>query len=281
MTTRSIVALGIATLMAAACGGGDDGGGGDPDAMGPTDIAFGDTALVVVLNPVVNDMNDDNVPAPGTVREAVTLTTDDEVTATTGADGLAVLGPLTAGSRTVTLSGGGLSGSFSIMMSAGDLTEIAVAADGDTATVMIEIDYKSAQAATITADMSNDAVNDALSVSDTVVFVEGGSYTGDLDLSGSRITLFGAGVLGGEVTIDGNVEMSGSDSRIRGTHITGNLTAPASGLGVSFSQIDGSVSGEGSDATFLANGLCGTVDLTGSGLVALDNAGAAPITACP
>lgn len=278
--TKWIVGTFAMALVAGGCGG-DGGGGGDPDATGPTDVAFGETALVVVLNPVVNDANQANLPTPGTVRADVTLTADDDVVATTDASGIAVLGPLSAGLRTVTLSGGGLSGAFSIMMGAGELHEVAVAADGSMASIMVDIDYKSDDVTTITADMSNATVNDALSVSDRVVFVEGGSYAGDLDLSGSRVTLFGAGARGGEVTIAGNVVMSGSDSRIRGTLITGSLSVPASGLGLSFSQVDGTTSGEGSDATFLANALCGTVSATGSGTVALDNAGMAPITACP
>ncbi len=39
--------------------------------------------------------------------------------------------------------------------------------------------------------------------------------------------------------------MSGSDSRIRDTRITGNLAGPASGLGMSFSRVDGATSMEG------------------------------------
>jgi hypothetical protein len=181
----------------------------------------------------------------------------------------------------VTLSGSGLTGSFSVMMTAGELREIALAAEGTRASVMVELDYKSDRMTEISPTMSNAAVNDALSVSDAVVFFQGGTYPGDLDFSGSRVTLFGAGVLGGEVVVSGNVTISGSDSRIRGTRIAGNLTTPASGVGLSFSQVDGATRSEGSDATFLANALCGGADLTGSGTTVLGNAGASPVTDCP
>jgi hypothetical protein len=261
-------------VWVAACGGGDD----DID---PTDVMFGDTALVVVVNPIINDANDEPMPEPGTVREGVELASDDGVSATTGADGIAVLAPLTAGTRTISVSGGGLDGSFSVTLGEGDLLELALAAEETRAEVMVEIDYRTDQVVELTPDLTNEQVNDALAVSDTLVFFAGGLYSGDLDFAGSRVTLFGEGVLGGEVTIDGNVTMSGSDSRIRGTQITGDLTIPASGTGLSFSRVDGTTTAEGSDATLLANGLCGSASITGSGSIVLGNGGIAPATGCP
>jgi len=280
MRLCSLILASITASALCACGGDD--GKGPPDAgNSPTEVRFGDTVLVVVVNPVVNDANSKSVPTPGTAQAGVTLTSDDEATATTDARGIAVLGPLTPGARTITLSGAGLTGSFSVMMADGVLRELALAADGSSASIMVEIDYKSDQITEISPMMSNAAVNDALKVSDRVVFFAGGTYDGDLDFSGSRITLFGEGVLGGEVVINGNVNVSGSDSRIRGTQITGNLTIPASGVGLSFSQVDGSTESEGSDATYLANALCGSVNLTGSGTIVVGNAGAPPVTECP
>jgi hypothetical protein len=261
------------------CGGG---AGGATDAGNdPTDVRFGDTALVVVVNPVVNDANSATIPTPGMPRSGITLTTDDDVSSTTDASGIAVLGPLTPGMRTVSLSGSELTGSFAVMMTDGELREIALAAEDARAEIMVQVDYKSDRVTEITPAMSNAAVNDTLAVSDTVIFFGGGTYQGDLDFSGSRVTLFGEGVLGGEVTLQGNVTVSGSDNRIRGTQITGNLTVPASGVGVSFSRVDGDTESDGSDATFLANALCGTVTLTGSDSIVLGNAGAAPLTDCP
>jgi hypothetical protein len=258
-----------------ACGGGDDGG------TGPTDVRFGDTALVVVVNPVINDANDQQVPAPGSVRDGVVLTTDDDVAATTGPDGIAVLAPLTAGVRTVSVSGGGLDGSFTVTMTGGELREIALAADGTRAEIMVEIDYKSDRVVELVPTMTLAEVDAALPVSDAVVFFAGGTYVGDLDFSGSRVTLFGAGVLGGEVTLDGDVTVSGSDSRIRGATITGALTIPASGTSVTFARVDGDLDATGSDTTLLASSLCGAETISGSGSIVLGNRGAAPAAACP
>jgi hypothetical protein len=267
--------LALVLVLAAACGGGDE------EGIDPTDVRFGDTALVVTVNPAINDGNKRSVAAPGTARGGIKLRSDDGIADTTGTDGIAVLAPLTAGTRTITVSGGGIDASFTVTMGAGELREVAVAAQDTRAQVMVNIDYKSARTVELSPAMTSAQVNAALGVSDSLVFLAGGVYSGDLDFSGSRVTLFGEGVLGGTVTIQGNVRMSGSDSRIRGARITGTLTVPASGTGLSFSRVDGTTTVTGSDATLLANALCGNASITGSGSLAVGNGGVPPTAACP
>ena len=109
------------------------------------------------------------------------------------------------------------------------LREVALATDAGRAELMANVDYKADQAFEVAPTMTNAQVNDVLKVSDRVVFFAGGRYQGDLDFAGSRITLFGEGILGGNVILDGNITVTGSDSRIRGAEITGTLTIPASG----------------------------------------------------
>jgi hypothetical protein len=256
-------------------------GGDGASGIDPTDVRFGDTALVVVVNPTINEANRHQMPTPGPARGGVVLSSDDGLSDPTGADGIAVLAPLTAGLRTITVVGGGIDGTFSVMIGDGELRELAVAAEATRVEVMLEIDYRTNGVVEIDPSMTNAQVNDALKPSDSIVFLRGGTYTGDLDFSGSRVTLFGEGVLGGAVTIDGNVTMSGSDSRIRGARITGNVSVPASGTGMSFSRVDGAASAAGSDTTLLANALCGTSTITGSGSIVVGNSGTAPITNCP
>lgn len=265
-------------LALVACG---DDGAALPDANSPTDVPFGTTAIVVVVNPIVNDANTEmGLPAPGTVREGVTLTTDDNVTATTGADGVAVLAPVTAGTRTITVSGAIAGGTFSVTVADTTLREVALAATPGSAQIMVNLDYKSDQAFEVMPTMTNAEVNSALAVSDRVVFFQGGSYNGDLTFAGSRVTLFGEGLLGGKVILNGNINVTGSDSRIRGADVTGTLTIPASKVGLSFSKTTGAVTSSGSDSMFLQNKLCGTEMITGSGVTVLGNTGAAPAPAC-
>lgn len=277
MNFRAVLCLGFV----AACGGGDD-GDGSPDANDPTNVPFGTTAIVVVVNPVINDANvATGLPAPGSVVAGVTLTTDDGVSATTGADGIAVLAPVTAGTRTVTVSGAVSGASFTVMVADRTLREVALATDNGRAELMVNVDYKADQVFEVNPGMTSAEVNDILAVSDRAVFFMGGTYVGDLDFSGSRVTLFGEGVLGGRVVLDGNMTVTGSDSRIRGAHLNGSLTMPASKVGLSFSRVDGPVASEGSDGMLLANALCGTESVTGSGTIVVGNRGAAPIEACP
>lgn len=114
---KTSLTLAVITLvLSAACGGS---GSGTPDANDPANVPFGATAIVVVVNPTINDANAHTVPTPGTARAGVTLTTDDHVTATTGATGIAVLAPVTAGTRTITVSGTGATGSVSVMIANG------------------------------------------------------------------------------------------------------------------------------------------------------------------
>lgn len=263
-------------------GCGDDGAGSTADANSPTNVPFGTTGIVVVVNPAINAMNTKTgIAAPGSVVSGVKLTTDDNVTATTDANGIAVLAPVTAGTRTITVSGAVSGGTFTVTVADKTLREVALATDNGRAGVMVNVDYKADQAFEVSPTMTNAEVNSVLSVSDRVVFFKGGNYVGDLTFAGSRVTLFGEGAIGGNVTLEGNVTVTGSDSRIRGTHIIGALNIPASKVGLSFSRVDGAVTSEGSDGMLVANALCGNETVTGSGTIALGNRGAAPISSCP
>jgi hypothetical protein len=258
----------VALLAALACG----------DGTGPTDVSFGVTTFVVLANPIVNDLNDANVPAPGSSRSGVSVSVAGGPSGTTDANGVVVLSPVTAGSKTLSLSGGGSSGQASVSIADKDLREVAVSLSGSTAQVMANILYAfGGTVVEITPSMSLADVNAALAQSGTIVFFAAGTYTGDLMFSGSNVTLFGAGNQGGAVTLNGNVTVEGSGNRIRGARITGNLTVPGSGFGMAFSRVAGAFDLDGSGGTLLNNAFCGTVTIAGSGTRILGNAGLAPI----
>ena len=258
----------FALLAALACG----------DGTGPTDVPFGITTFVVLANPIVNDLNEATVPTPGTTRSGVAASVVDGPSGTTDASGVAVLSPVTAGAKTLSLSGGGASGQVSVSIADKDLREVAVALSGSTAQVMANILYAfGGTVVEITPSMSLADVNAALAQSGTIVFFEAGTYTGDLNFTGSGVTLFGEGNQGGSVTLNGNVTVEGSGNRIRGARITGNLTVPGSQFGMAFSRVAGAFSMEGSGGTLLNNAFCGSVTIAGSGARLLGNAGLPPI----
>ena len=268
-TLRQTVIL--ALLFSVGCGG----GGTDP-----SDVTFGETTFVVLVNPVVNTANGIAVPPPGAMQNAVTVGVDGGPTETSGDGGVAVLAPVIAGARTLSLSGGTASGTTAVSIVDRDLVEVAMALDGSGAAVMANVRYEfGGQVVQINSTTPLAEVNAALSQSNIIVFFSAGTYTGDLVFSGSNVTLFGQGASGGLVTLSGNVTVSGSGNRIRGTRIVGNLSVPGSNAGVSFTRVAGTLTAAGSSAVFLNNAFCGVVTVSGSNSIVLGNAGLDPIPA--
>jgi hypothetical protein len=253
--------------------------GGD----GPTDppgAVYGETTVVYVMNPVVNDVNAAAVPTPGTTRSGIDIAVTGGPSGTTGTNGELVLAPLTAGLQPVSFTIGATTGQLDLDMAQGDLQEIAVALDGSGAGQMANVRYAfGGTVAEITPAMSITEINAELARSNLIVFMRAGTYPGGLNFSGSNVTLFGQGAQGGTVTINGNVTVSGSFNRLRGARIIGNLSVPASGAGISYSSVSGTVTVDGSNAVLLSNAFCGTTTVSGSGVLALNNAGLAPIAA--
>jgi hypothetical protein len=271
-------ALLLSTVMCAGCNADDSDDGTDP-----TVVNLGETTFVVILNPAVDDLNDRSVPSPGPVREGVAATAR-PASATTGPLGIAVLRDVDAGDVDLGLAGHGLDASVSTNIRDRDLVELAIAADEDGAAQMARVVYRFGdEVVELHPDDSIDAVNDAISASNRIVFLAGGVYHGDLEFSGSDVTLFGAGATGGEVTIVGNVTVSGSGNRIRGAHIQGDLDLSGSDAGMSFSMVDGHVEVSGSDGVFLESTFCGPVDVSGGGSTFLGNRGleGGPPPECP
>ena len=244
------------------------------------EVKYGETTIVVMLNPVINDANEAALPSPGIVRSGVRVSVEGGPSDTTDASGIAVLAPVTPGTRTLSFSGGGIAGQVILEISEGDLREIAVAADGSDASIMANVQFAfRGVVREVTPSMSQAQVNAILSESNAIVFFASGFYHGDLQFSGSNATLFGQGPRGGNVTIDGNVILDGSRNRIRGAIVNGNLSVPGSNAGISFGRVHGNFDLSGSDGTLLSNQLCGASAVTGSGARLLTNGGLAPLSA--
>lgn len=197
---RALICGLIGIGLAVGCGAGD-GTGGDP-----TEVILGETTFVVVVNPVVNDVTDAVVPEPGTARSDVLVEADGGGPRVhSDADGIAVLSPVAAGSRTLSLSDRGIGGSLMEGIADMDLVELAIAGEGDRVERMARVVYAfGAEVVELTANTPISAVNDALANSNRIVLLEGGTYEGDLEFSGSDVTLL-------QSAFCGPVDVGGSD----------------------------------------------------------------------
>lgn len=251
------------------------------NSTGPVDattVPYGQTTFVVVLNPLVNSINTVAVPTPDTVRVGVSASVRLGPSDVTDSAGVATLSPVSAGDRTITFVRDSVSGDATVGIESKDLRELAVAFTPSGVGIMTNILYAfGGRVVEVTPRMPIGDVNKYLSESNVIVFLRGGTYTGNLTFSGSNVTLYGEGRRGGTVTINGSVTVGGSGNRIRGARITGALSVPANGFGMSLSRVDGQFQLNGSGANLLQNVFCGSVNSPTSNVTALGNAGMAPI----
>lgn len=269
MWTARALALGA---LAAALGCGDG-------TTEPPEVTFGETTFVVIVNPTVNDDNDLVLPPTGTSRAGVVVSLDEGPPATTDAAGIAVLAPVPAGTRVLSLSGSGESGQLTLTIEEGDLREVAVALTADGAAVMTNVRYPfGGQVIEVTPSTPIAEVNEALAMSNVIVFFRGGVYSAELlEFQGSNVTLFGEGERGGTVTLNANVTVGGSSNRIRGARVTGSVSVPGSDGGIAFGRFEGAFDVSGSSSVLVLNGFCGAVTLGGSNATAIGNAGLPPV----
>ena len=271
---RAIVLSLFIVTVTAACGPDDD-----RDPTDPTDVTLGETTFVVVVNPTINDINEAPMPEPGPDRSGVDVESSTS-SAQTAEEGIAVLSPVEPGQVELGFRSDDIDATLNQSIADRDLVEVAVAVEDDEAQQMVRVVYAFGDTVVeISADDPIDVVEDALSASDQIVLLSEGTYTGDLDLSGSNVTLFGADLTGGRVVIDGDITISGSDNRIRGAHIKGNLEVGGSSTGISFSRIDGDAELSGSDNVLLQNQFCSSITISGGDTVALGNRGLEPLSA--
>lgn len=259
----------ICALLVSACG---------EDTPPPTDVVLGETTLIVLVNPRLNTLNSAAVPPPGASRAGVKVSVEGGPSATTDAEGVAVLPGVAAGQLSLRFSGSDTPLLVNVVEK--DLRELAVSVTDAGPRVMAELRYPfGGQVVEVKPEMSISEVNQVLNGSNRIVLFRGGSYTGDIQFNGSSVILFGEGPNGGRVTLTGNVSLNGSNNRIRGARVTGQLSMNGSGNGLTFSQLNGKAVSDGSDGVFLGNRFCGEVRLSGGNLTVLENAGSEPLPA--
>jgi hypothetical protein len=283
----------VAALLSTACGddGSSSGGEGGTGATGSgststgnvdPDVNAGQTVIVAIVNPVVNDGHQNGVPdSLGDERDGVNVDAEpggEDLSE----DGIAVV-DVAPGS--IDLSVGEASLSVQVVAE-GDVIDAPVAVTGDTgaffdATPVRYAVGKDSGAWFFDPENELDEIRARLEEDDQVVVLGPGTYQGDLTISGSNVVIFGEGWSERAVTIDGSVLVQGTGVRLRGVTITGDLESRGNTLGISFSLVRGRTEIFGNASAFLVNVFCGGATVPSSNATLLENAGVAPITELP
>lgn len=282
MTAGRLLVAAALVFTTGACGGDDDEGG---EQNTNPDQPFGETAIVVVANPVVNGAN--TTPVPSVLdpdrRDGIAVDAEPGGDTTTDASGLGVIDEgLAQGDLGLTFAGGPTL-PFSIV-SDGDVYDLAVAFDGNAVEASDNFPIRYAVGGQIQEfDETSDpaAIADALANNGNIVFFKNGTYTGNLLITGDDVIFFGEGFTERQVTIDGSVDVKGTGVRIRGFDISGDVTVAGNSFGMAFTIVRGSTSITGNAAAFLRNSFCGSVNVPSSNASLLDNDGLDPLPQKP
>jgi hypothetical protein len=269
--TRASWSVFVVVVTLAGCGARS----GVPDADQP----FGDSAVIVVVNPTVNEGNTVAVPASlSDGRDGILVDVDPGGSATTDATGLAVINEVVSGEAGLHLDD---SASLPLtVVSDGDVYDLAVAYDGTTVEAFANFPIRYGVGGDVLLfDTESDpaTVADALSTNGNIVFFRNGTYRGNLLITGDDVIFFGEGFTERQVVIDGSVTVRGTGVRIRGFTITGDITVPGNDFGMAFSVVQGETQILGNAVAFLRNSFCGPVTVPSSNATLLDNEGMAPL----
>jgi hypothetical protein len=247
-------------------------GGNDPDTP------FGETAIIVVVNPEENDGNTEALPGfVADIYGGVDVDADPGGADTTDDTGLAVLHDLDPGDLDLVFDGDA-SLPFTIVAE-GDVYDVAVAYDGDQVGLYSGFPIRYSIGGQIIEIPIDADPTDALSEDDQIVFFEDGIHVGDLLIQGSNVIVFGEGFAEHSVVIDGNLEVRGTNVRIRGVTITGDLSVWGNQFGMSFGVVQGATQLNGQAISFLRNVFCNGANVPSSNAALYDNLGLAPFSA--
>jgi hypothetical protein len=282
-TTISYLVLALSLATASACK--DD----EPtdEGTGDVDLPAGSTAIVVVLNPVPNVGHSVSLPGiTGTAREGVAVVASPGGDDVTNASGIAVVGA-EVGLTALRISDADAPPELTLdVLAAGDVYDAAVAYEGAGAEYfeLTPIRYAVGQSSGAIFIEPGTAITDIeaeLEVDEAVVVLRPGVYTGDIEIRGRAVLLFGEGFSESSVVIEGSVAAMGEAVRLRGLTIEGNVTSAGNNFGMSFSEVRGTASITGNGGAFLRNVFCGQVSIPTDNAALLDNYGLEPLTSLP
>jgi hypothetical protein len=265
MTDRWMLA---ALVVALGCGGDGD------------DLPFGDTAVVAVVNPIENDGNTAGLPAVfGDEIAELEVDVDPGGSGSTDSTGLAVIDDVDAGDLEIQVEEAPPLALGPVV--GGDVLDVAVGFDGGDEALYPGFPIRYQVGGDIVVIGIDDDATDVLTQDGLIVFFEDGVHVGDLLIQGEDVILFGEGLRGDQVVVDGSIVVRGGNVRIRGITITGNLTVEGNNFGMAFSVVEGSTQLNGQAISFLRNVFCLGASVPSSNAALYDNAGLAPIPAPP
>lgn len=241
----------------------------DPD-LSAGGMNFGKmTSAVVVVNPVINEGSSTTV-ASGTGRSGISVQIGELEAVTTDATGLAVINGIPTGSQSLTFEEGSLP--FDVV-NEGELYDMIVSYSNDVAYIVPVVRYPIGGA--ITVLKPGDDLAAAASEDNAILFLEKGSFSGDVLVSGENVLIFGTWdpVEGPQSVIDGNLTFNGGAGRIRGLQVNQTITVNANSFSAAFSNFN-NADLKGNSMVLLRNKFSGeSLTVPSSSAVLVDNTG--------
>jgi hypothetical protein len=254
----------LVVCLAVSCG--KDNNDPAPDAGGSD---FGKvTSTVIIVNPKINRGSTTTI-ASGTQREGVTIKAGNLAPVAADATGLAVIRDLPTGSVPLQFSNATLSLN---VVQAKELYDMVVSytANG-TAEIIPAVRYPIG--GTVIRVKPGDNLANAVSTDGAIVFMEPGTYDGDVQINAEGVLLFGSWDIkeGSLSVINGNLTIKGGNARMRGVTVTGMVTVNANGYAAAFCEFN-NANITGNSVSLLRNIFSGTsVTVPSSSAVLLDN----------
>jgi len=245
----------------------------------PMDIAAispGTTAMVAVVNPVVNIGHHGSPPSQLATRHGIRLDANPGTAATSGYTGLVALA-LDVGRGRLNVANDSLSLDVDAV---GDILDGVIAFDGQRAEWFDRTPIRyplGANPWVITPETSAEDVAFALDADHGVVVFEPGEYFMDLEIKGKHVTLYGWTHNGLPVLINGDVTIRGKDARVRGLTVLGHLEVGGDDAALSFNTLVSTAKLDGDYGVYLGNGFCRDVELKEHHPHLLDNRGLPPL----
>ena len=227
------------------------------------------SSAVVVVNPVINQGSSTTVPS-GTDRNGVGVQVGSMPAVSTDATGLAVINDIPTGAHSLKFHHGSLP--FNVE-NKGELYDMIVSYTDNAAYIVPVVRYPIGGA--ITTLKPGDNITAAASNDNAIIFLNAGTYAGDVVVSGSNVLIFGTWdpVEGPKSILASNLTFNGGSGRIRGLQVNQTTTVNANGFSAAFSNLY-NADLKGNSMVLLRNKFTGpSVTVPSSSAVLVDNAG--------